>query len=105
LVNTPGYYKATWKLINPLIISKGAYGHFLDRNGTVIIIKILYQPRYPEHPPKVTSTPPIRDVCWDSKGVLHFALMNRHFVWTKYKDYSNPLIYLTDEITGKYRAM
>ncbi|MHA1299133.1 MAG: hypothetical protein ACTSO9_06860 [Candidatus Helarchaeota archaeon] len=101
----PGYYQRTWKLINKKMPVKGAFGHFMSRDLRVIVIKILYNSNYPENPPKIISTPPIRDVCWDNKGVLHWAKWGDQFVWSKYKDHSNPLIYLADEITEKYKTM
>lgn len=77
----------------------------MDNYGRIIVLTITYNNGYPGNPPKVNSSPPIRDICWDSKGNLHFALEKNQFVWLKYKDYSNPLIYLVDEITEKYRTI
>jgi ubiquitin-protein ligase len=77
----------------------------MDRNGRVIVLKILFNEGYPEKPPLVTSSPPIRDVCFDNKGVLSFATKKGLFVWKKYKRYSNPLVYLADELANKYKAI
>ncbi|MHA1785443.1 MAG: hypothetical protein ACTSVE_09600, partial [Candidatus Helarchaeota archaeon] len=66
---------------------------------------ITYNKGYPNTPPKVNSSPPIRDVCWDSNGNLHFAMEASGLVWQKYQNYSNPLIYLIDEITEKYKTI
>lgn len=101
----PGYYRSSWKLINKSIPLLGAYGHFMSQDSRVIVVKILYNAEYPNNPPKVISTPPIRDACWDNKGILHWAKWGDAFVWSKYQNYSNPLIYLVDEITEKYKTM
>ncbi len=77
----------------------------MDSYGRIIVLKITYNKTYPEYPPSVISTPPIRDVCWNSRGELQFAYEGRQFVWSKYKEYSNPLIYLVDEITEKYKTI
>jgi hypothetical protein len=66
---------------------------------------MLFHEGYPELPPIVVSTPPIRDVCFDNRGVLNFASKKGIFVWAKYKRYSNPLVYLADELANKYKAI
>ena len=111
LCNRPGYYSTSWKPIDSKKLFKGAIGHFMDVQGRIIVIRILHGPGYPLNPPKVVSSPPIRDLCWDSKGELHFAMTESpikkkdpKFVWRQYIEFSNPLIYIVDEITEKYRA-
>ena len=105
LIAMPGYYSKSFKLVDKKLVYKGIYGHFMDDHGRIIVLTITYNQGYPINPPKVNSSPPIRDVCWDSKGNLHFAMDRSHFVWLKYKDYSNPLVYLVDEITEKYKTI
>ncbi|MHA1265445.1 MAG: hypothetical protein ACTSRS_09445 [Candidatus Helarchaeota archaeon] len=77
----------------------------MNRTGRVIVIKILFNEGYPENPPLVITTPPLRDVCFDNKGVLNFASRKGIFVWRKYIRYSNPLVYLADELASKYNAI
>ncbi|NVM55198.1 MAG: hypothetical protein HWN66_15945 [Candidatus Helarchaeota archaeon] len=77
----------------------------MDRSGRVLVIKILFNEGYPEKPPIVMTTPPIRDVCFDNQGILNFASRKGLFVWAKYKRYSNPLVYLADELANKYNAI
>jgi len=77
----------------------------MDRKGRILILKILYNEGYPEKPPLVTSSPPIRDVCFDNQGVLQFASRKGLFVWKKYKHYSNPIVYLADELASKYKTI
>ena len=84
---------------------KGVYGHFMDVFGRIIVLKITYNKTYPNYPPQVISSPAIRDVCWNSRGELQFAYDENQVVWSKYKEYSNPLVYLVDEITEKYRTI
>jgi len=77
----------------------------MDIRKKIIVIKILYNENYPQKPPIVHSTPPIRDVCWDSNGYLHFAIKKDHFSWNLFRKYSNPLVYLIDEIVQKYKTI
>lgn len=77
----------------------------MDVKGRVLVIKILYNEGYPDKPPVVMSSPPIRDICFDNQGILNFALKHGLFVWQKYKKYSNPLVYLADELANKYKAI
>ena len=77
----------------------------MDRQGRVIVIKITFNESYPEDPPLVVSTPPIHDACFDNRGVLHFATKQGLFVWQRYKRYTNPLVYLADELAGHYKAI
>ncbi len=105
LCNRPGYYKSTWQLFSKTEPIKGVYGHFMDPKGRVIVIKMLFNEGYPENPPIVMTTPPIRDVCFDNQGILNFASRKGLFVWKKYKRYSNPLVYLADELANKYNTI
>ena len=77
----------------------------MDPSSRVIVIKILFNEGYPEKPPIVMTTPSIRDVCFDNQGILQFASRKGLFVWKKYKHYSNPLVYLADELASKYNAI
>ncbi|MFX1295720.1 MAG: hypothetical protein ACFFD2_12825 [Promethearchaeota archaeon] len=77
----------------------------MDRTGRILVLKILFNEGYPERPPIVISIPPIHDTCFDNKGILNFALKKGIYVWQKYKKYSNPLIYLADELANKYKTI
>ncbi|MHA1270165.1 MAG: hypothetical protein ACTSPY_10300 [Candidatus Helarchaeota archaeon] len=105
LITHKGYYSSTWKLIDKNNYSKGIYGKLIDKKNRIYIIKILYNNQYPIKPPIIHSTPPIRDLCWDSKGYLHFAIKKDIFSWDLFKNYSNPLIYIVDELVTKYKIV
>ena len=77
----------------------------MDRKQRIIIIKILYNEKYPKRPPIVHSSPSIRDACWDSKGYLHFAIHNDSFAWNLFRRHSNPIIYIIDELVKKYKVL
>ena len=105
LLNRSGYYQHTWSIIDDKNYAAGIFGRLVDKNIKIIIVKILYNEKYPKRPPIVHSSPPIRDACWDSKGFLHFAIKGDFFAWNSFRKHSNPLIYLIDELVLKYKVV
>ncbi|MHA1271015.1 MAG: hypothetical protein ACTSPY_14575 [Candidatus Helarchaeota archaeon] len=91
-----------WKLIDGNNSSKGIYSSSKWRDGINRITQILYSFGYPTNPPTIKVSPPPKDPCFDSEGVLHFALFGNNLVWKKYHSHQNPLIYLIDELYDKY---
>lgn len=77
----------------------------MDKKNAIKVIKILYNKKYPRKPPIVHSTPRIEDPCFDSKGYLHFAVIDDIFGWNLFRKHSNPLLYLIDELVKKYHLV
>jgi len=70
----------------------------------VHIITIKPSATYNNDPPIVISDPPISDPCWDSAGVLHWTRWaNGVTPWDHFRNSSNPLIYIIEELQKKYK--
>jgi hypothetical protein len=78
-----------------------------DKMGIVRTWKITPSGNYPMTPPVVVSEPPyVKDICWDSSGVLHYTRYaeTSGSPWEKaVKTNANPLFTLIVELLQKYK--
>ena len=72
-------------------------------------ITIVLQPNvgYPKRPPRVVTIPRHRDPCFQNGGELDWTIVKStgQFTWELYVNYTNPLVYLLDELRTKYRLV
>jgi len=105
ILNKPKY--RNWKCI---VKDKPGYGIIAtgpDKHGIVRTWKITPSGNYPQTPPVVVSEPPYsKDLCWDSKGRLHYTVYRNvgGSPWEKAViTHANPLFGLIVELLQKYR--
>ena len=105
ILHKPKY--RNWKCI---VKDKPGYGIMAvgpDKMGIVRTWKITPSGDYPRTPPTVVSEPPyMNDICWDSKGVLHYTAFSKKSgsPWEKaVKTDANPLFGLIVELLQKYK--
>lgn len=96
-----------WRLI---IDEEPGYGIMAvgpDSQGIIRTWKIYPSGDYPNTPPTIISEPPFtNDICWDSKGTLHYTSFKQQggSPWTEaVQSSTNPLHALMIELLQKYK--
>ena len=91
-----------WNPIDKNDLTKGIYSTTTWRDGKTRVTEITFNSGYPQFPPMIKVIPKPNNPCFDKEGYLHFAEFKSKLVWNRYRDHLNPLIYLIDELCGKY---